>query len=252
MTVEQFQFRAALLDAQAVVPPGLTDGAGDPAGNRFSVYRNNVLVSLTEALTVAFPLLVKLLGARGFAQLAEVYARQNPPRSPLMMHYGATLPAFLETFEPVAHLGYLADCARLDIEMRQSYHAADAPDLNPEVFQQDEAALMQLKLRLKPSTRVLRSRWPLYDIWAFNMTESAAKPRAIAQDVIITRPEFDPAPHLLAPGGADWLEALHAGEEFGAACEKIASTHQAFDLTASLTQAIATHALTEYTTKETP
>lgn len=252
MTVEQTLFRAALLDAGATVPPGLTDGAGAPAGNRFSVYRNNVFVSLSEALTVAFPLLVKLLGAQGFSQLASVYARSNPPQTPLMMHYGADLPAFLEGFEPLAHLGYLADCARLDIEMRQSYHAADAANLDPEIFQQDEAAVMQVKLRLKPSTRVLRSRWPLYDIWAFNMTEGAAKPRAIAQDVIITRPEFDPAPHLLGPGGADWLEALHAGQTLGAACEQMTSSHQNFDLTASLTQAIGTQALTEYTTKEIP
>ncbi|ABG31490.1 DUF2063 domain-containing protein [Roseobacter denitrificans] len=252
MTVEQTQFRAALLDAQAAVPPGLSDGAGAPAGNRFSVYRNNVIVSLSEALTVAFPLLVKLLGAQGFGQLAGIYARQNPPQSPLMMHYGATLPAFLEGFEPLAHLGYLADCARLDIEMRKSYHAAEAANLNPEVFQRDETALMQVQLRLKPSSRVLRSRWPLYDIWAFNMTEGAAKPRAIAQDVIITRPEFDPTPHLLAPGSADWLDALHAGEIFVAACEAAASSFQDFDLTTSLTQAITTQALTEYTTKETP
>ena len=250
MTVEQALFRAALLDANATVPSGLSDGSGAPAGNRFSVYRNNVLVSLTEALTVAFPLLVKLLGPQGFAQLADVYARQNPPQSPLMMHYGATLPAFLEGFAPLAHLGYLADCARFDIEMRKSYHAADAANLDPAVFQQDEAALMQLKLRLKPATRLLRSPWPLYDIWAFNMTEGAPKPRAVAQDVIITRPEFDPAPHLLGPGGADWFEALNTGEPFGDACENAATNHEHFDLMTTLTQAISTQALTEHTTKE--
>ena len=252
MTVEQTLFRDALFDAQMAVPAGLKDAKGAPAGSRFSVYRNNVFVSLKEALTVAFPLLVKLLGDQGFSQLASIYVRQHPPTSPLMMHYGEGLPAFLEGFQPLAHLGYLADCARLDLAMRQSYHACDAPDLSPEVFQQNETALMQLRLQVKPSTRVLRSRWPLYDIWAFNTTNNAPKPRAVAQDLIITRPEYDPAPHALCPGGADWFEAIDAGLRFGEACEKTAALHQDFDLSAALMQALGTQALTEYTTKETP
>lgn len=252
MTIEQALFRDALFDARAAVPEGLQDGKGAPAGARFSVYRNNVFVSLTEALKVAFPLLVKLLGPQGFAQLAGVYVRQHPPASPLMMHYGDGLPAFLECFEPLAHLGYLADCARLDLAMRQSYHARDVPGLNPEVFQQSETALLQVQFDLKPSTRVLRSRWPLHDIWAFNMTEGAPKPRAVAQDLLITRPEFDPVPHVLCPGGADWFEAIDAGLHFGEACEKTTAAHQDFDLSAALMQALGTQALTEYTTKETP
>lgn len=248
MTVSQSDFRAALLDATLPVPAGLLDKNEAPAGARFSVYRNNVVLSLTEALETAFPLVRKLLGAETFARLAGLYVRAHPPCSPLMMFYGEALPDFLAEFEPLKHIGYLPDCARLDLAQRQSYHAADSSAFDPAPLMAADAEAAHITLA--PATRILRSDWPLFDIWRYNMQPDTPKPQPVAQDVLITRPEFDPQVHLLPAGAATWLEALATGQTLGAAVEAATAAHPEFDLTATLGLALGAAAFTDDKTKD--
>jgi hypothetical protein len=249
MTLSQADFRAALLHAGLPVPEGLLDAHDAPAGTRFSVYRNNVVVSLSEALRVAFPLVRKLLGNDTFDRLAGIFLRRHPPETPLMMHYGSAMPGFLRNFEPLQHIGYLADCAALDLALRKSYHAADAAPLEPARLTDPESA-SAAAFALAPSSLILRSAWPLYDIWRFNTEQDAPKPRAIAQDMLISRPAFDPKPHLLPPGAADWLDFLDRGMGLEAAAERVTETTPDFDLERTLTLVLQAQALTEKARKD--
>lgn len=215
----QSAFAAALLDPEAPLPVGVVDPEGRPAPKRFSVYRNNVAGSLTRALEAAFPTMRTLVGDEFFAAMAGVFLRAHPPRSRILMLYGAEMPAFLETFPPVAGLGYLPDVARVDQAMRESYHAGDSVPLNEAEFQrligEDIAAL---RLRLAPSLRLVRSRWPVGSIWAATHA-GGPTPVPQAEDVLILRPEFDPRPHVLPPGGGAFIAAALAGQTLGEAVE---------------------------------
>ena len=231
MAIDQSQLRAALLDPTQAVPTGLTDGAGKPTQKRFDVYRNNVTVALRDALRTGFPVLCKLLGDQRFDQLATLFARAHPPKTPLMMHYGDEMPKFLAEFSPLAHIGYLADVARLELAMRRAYHAADAHPIAPEELRSlAPEQLLTATLTLAPAVQIIASDWPLFDIWQFNMIMGAAKPRAIKQSVLITRLAFDPQPHPLDVAQAAWIMAVHDGATVENAQEAALSIDPEFDL----------------------
>lgn len=214
----QESFRAALLDPALPVPEGLGDGHGGPAGRRFAVYRNNVAVSLTEALESGFPTVLKLIGPTNFRGLAGLYLRAHPPTSPLMMLYGAGFPDFIAGVKQLGHLGYLPDVALLDLALRRAYHAADAAPVTPETLAAvPPEELSDLRLTLAPAVRLVPSRWPIHGIHRFNHSPGAPKPRARGEDVLVTRPEFDPIPRLLPRNGAGFVAALLADKTLSAA-----------------------------------
>lgn len=236
-------FQRGLMDAALPVPDGLTDGMGRPAGQRYAVYRNNIAVSLRDALETGFPAVAKLIGPENFSRAAGIYLRSQPPTTPLMMHYGASFPAFLEGIDALRPIGYLGDVARLDYAMRLSYHAADAPVFDAaRLTGVSEDKLMQARFVLAPATQVLRSNWPVYAIYRFTLTPGSPKPEATAQDVVITRPGFDPVPHLLPADGGAFLEALHAGQSFG---DALNDAPDDFDLSATLTLLLQQGAFTD-------
>lgn len=246
MTLTQKEFTAALLNSDLPVPVGLIDGEGRPAGKRFSVYRNNVAVGLTEALKTAFPVITKLVGDVFFEAMAGVFLRAHPPTSPLIMFYGAAMPDFLSGFEPVAHLGYLPDVARLELAMRHAYHAADQAPVPPGALQDlSPDRLMGARLGFAPAMQLIRSAWPLHGIWRANMIPGAPPAPPHAENTLITRAEFDPTPTLLPLGGATFIAALQSGNTIAAAYSTTTQTTKTFDLAATIGILLAGGAITQ-------
>ena len=122
-------FVEALADPSAP-PPGQTRGReGRPDARRFAVYRNNVAVGLIASVEMRYPVTRRLVGDDFFRGLARAYIAGNKPRSPVLIHWGADFPAFVEAFEPAREIAYLADVARLENAWVEAYHAAEATPL---------------------------------------------------------------------------------------------------------------------------
>lgn len=213
-------FRTALLDPEAPLPPGLTSWNGSDPAQRFAVYRNNVTVSLIEALGAGFPVVRAMVGEAFFRDMARVFLRTCPPRSPMLMGYGAAFPAFLARFEPVEALPYLPDLARLELARRQSFHATDAEPLAPEAFAAlDPEALADLSLKLHPSLIALASPHAIVSLWAAHQGHGAletVEPCA-PEEALILRPHDEVVVLRLPPGGALFFARLAAGQTLGAA-----------------------------------
>lgn len=248
MTVKQSDFTKAIFDAGLSVPVGLVNPDGAPATKRFSVYRNNVAVSLSEALEVTFPVIRTLVGDEFFKAMAGVFLRQHAPSSPVLMYYGAEMPAFLEGFQPVEHLGYLPDVARVELALCRSYHAADTPPIDPQALQQIAPdALTAAGLQLAPSVHLIRSSWPAASLFHANSTPNAPTPVMQAEDVLITRPEFDPQVIALPAGGGAFVNALLIGTPLGEALQAATTSSGDFDFTAVLGLLLSGGAITNIT-----
>ena len=105
----------------------LEAGKASPLG-RLEIYRNNTLISLTEALKANFPVTVRLVDERFFRWVAQDFIRHHPPREPRLALYGAALPAFLATVPACRTVPYVAEVARLEWAICQSLQAEQ---LNP-------------------------------------------------------------------------------------------------------------------------
>ncbi|MBL1437202.1 MAG: putative DNA-binding domain-containing protein [Rhodobacteraceae bacterium] len=232
--MSQIDFAKALLDNERPTPGGLIDPKGRPAGKRFDVYRNNVVLSLSDALSDAYPVVQKLVGDKFFQAMAGVFVRQHPPKSPIISQFAPEFPDFLAAFPPVAKLTYLPDVARLEKARTEAYHALDATPI-------DGAALAALtpeqmseaKLRLHPSLYIISSPFPVFAIWQQNSDAPETAIPKHGQDVLIARPSDMVEMRTLPPGAADFLRALNAGRTLGETiefCEKI----PLFDLTENI------------------
>src|SRR4051812_11879947 len=107
-------FAPALLDPACDVPAVIAGPNGKAATRRFNVYRNNVTVSLIDALAAIYPAVQRLTGADFFRAMARCHVRSNPPTSPLLFDYGHDFPRFIERYDHAQSLPWLADVARIE------------------------------------------------------------------------------------------------------------------------------------------
>ncbi|TVP73580.1 MAG: DUF2063 domain-containing protein [Rhodobacteraceae bacterium] len=208
-------FHAALRAADP--PAGLT--APDPSeiALRFKVYRNNVQASLTRALAAAFPVTEQLVGAEFFAALARVFIATSPPRSPVLLHWGADFAAFLAQFPPVTHLPYLPDVARLEHLRGQATHAADAMPVAPDALRTDTPEA--LRLMLHPSVALFTAPMPAVQIWRAHQPDARRAPLTAGPDhaLVARRPDFRVIIEPLDTDTHAVLTALRQGDTLGTA-----------------------------------
>ncbi len=230
-------FGKALLDAEQPMPAGIVGPDGQPAPKRFNVYRNNVIVSLCEALAQSFPAIERLVGEDYFKALARAFVPDNPPHSPVLLWYGEAFPDFIENFPPLAEYGYLVDVARLEWAWLRAYHAADAEPFDPSALGAIEPDQVgEVMLERHPAAYCIRSKWPVFSLVLANRfaTDRAQEINlGEAESVLITRPAYEVQIQLMRPGSDLFFEALET-KELQDAADSTAAAVPEFALAESL------------------
>lgn len=227
-------FVAALRNPDALPPGQIGKTGGAPSARRFSVYRNNVAVSLIDALAANFPVVAALIGAPAFATLARGYMASHLPETPLLMDYGDRFPGFIAGFEPLAHLDFLTDVARLERAWSIAYNAADLKLTNIDALGAlAPEALGTVRIILHPAVGLVRSAHPIASIWfAHQGCDPGAAlgqlPRT-REDAIVTRPGADVQIRRLPGGAAVFIGQLIAGHPLGEAAQTAADASETFD-----------------------
>ena len=245
----------SLLAVEASCPPGLVAWNGSDPGRRFAIYRNNVMVSLIDALADTCPVTQALVGEAFFRAMAALFARANPPHSPVMAHYGEGLAEFIEGFPAAAGLPYLADVARLELLRVQAYHAGDAEYVPPAALARllsDPQRLAGARFALQPSLRYLVSNHAVVSLWAAHQSEdvdAAVRAVDIAQPecALVVRVGLDVEIHRIATGTAMFVRRLNEGLGLSDAAGRALAADPAFALSDALGLLIGVAAISEIT-----
>lgn len=233
----QAVFARALRDPASPVPRPVRNTEAAPSTRRFNVYRNNMVVSLVDALKAAFPAIHRLVGEDYFNAVARAYIDKHPPSSPVLLRYGRRFGDFLEQFPTASGVPYLGDVARLEWAHIHALHAADAePAAIESLASLPEKVLSSARLELHPSVMHVASRWPVVALWSacVNPDDAGDVDMNTAQTAVVSRPALRVGVHAAPPGGGAFLAALAEGSSLGVAAAQAMEADEAFDLAGQL------------------
>src|ERR1700744_6354355 len=243
-------FARGLTDPTRATPVDVVGPRGKAAIKRYNVYRNNVTVSLINALAATYPAVQRITGVEFFRAMARFHIRATPPESPLLFEYGRDFPAFIETYEYASAMPWLADTARIERAWLDAYHAADAEPLSAGgLVSFPTEDLADLSLVVHPATRIVRSRFSVVTIFATNRDDAPVGriDASVPEDALITRPDLDVVVRHLPAGGAVFLASLIARRPLGEAAALAMDAAPTFDIASSIAGMIEAGAFTAAT-----
>ncbi len=219
--------------ALSVRPDGLSPR------DRLQVYRNNIYVSLCEALEAIFPAVRRLVGEEFFRAAAHRYIRAHPSAEGNLHGFGKGFARFLEGFAPARELVYLPDVARLEWGCHEVFHGAEHPPLElSKLAAVPPADYGRLRFVLHPASRLVGSPYPVLRIWRSNRNDPE-DPGTIdlgagEDHLLVARRDLEVTIERLSKEEFELLRLLDRGAPLESAYEKASVHAPGFDLAACL------------------
>lgn len=225
-------------------------GNGLDAARRLQVYRNNMRISLTEALRAVYPVTERLVGEEFFAASAWSYIQVHPSHSGNIQDYGSAFPRFLAGYGPASSLPYLSDVAALEWRRLETALAAPHTPLDVAALAKVPAELQpDLHFRHQPAARAFCSPYPVLSIWEYCQADAPETGLDIdrpGECVLFARPQLDVYMRRLTRGEYAFLHHLCRGRTFEEACVEALGAEPAFDVARTFTALVQEQILTEF------
>lgn len=145
---------------------------------RLNIHINTYRETLGAAIRNRFPVVEVFVGEEFLVKLAQAYVLKSPPRSASLRDCLYEFPAFIRTFEPVAHIPYLADLAALEFLVQEVQERAPGPVLS------ETAANARLQsaraLTLAEHVSAIESDYPIISFWMVG--QGQLQPEAVHQN----------------------------------------------------------------------
>jgi hypothetical protein len=223
LTRVQVDFQQYLLRGDTGIEQHVIGTERVSIATRLEIYGGGYGARLTEALEANFPVLAQLLGEREFAEMAAAYIRSHDSTFASIRYYGGTLAEFLVQDPAYAEIPVLAELARWEWVMTETFDAADAPTLDASALAgvaPEEWA--ELRFEWHSSIRRLSLGWNVPQIWNA-LTRQTPPPEsrlaAEAEQWLLWRKDLEIFFRSLPPPEAAALDAARAGSSFGELCE---------------------------------
>jgi hypothetical protein len=204
------------------------------AKDRLSVYNNNLLTGLSDVLAKTFPITKKLVGEDFFHSMVLSYIPNHLPKQACLHEYGNSLPDFIKRYKHARSLPYLGDVAKMEWAWNEAYYAPDEKPLNTALLKDiDDEKLGDLGFSFISSAKLIKSKYPLFEIREFCMTTPADGELDINQNgsnLLIVRPSL--TVHTIKIEDAEYrlLKLLYEGNTINNAAALTLSNHPDYDI----------------------
>ncbi len=186
---------------------------------RWHVYAHGHRRRIVDLMRQEYPAVLRVLGREAFDAVAGRYLAARPPAGPGTGDSGDGLGDFLATHPLSRGLPFLADLARLERAVSEAFVAGDAEPFRwADLARLGRDAALAARLALVPGARVIRSPWPVLDIWESRFLppeEVAVELEGRPAVVLVRRQGFRVRATRLEPDVAELAEALAAPSASG-------------------------------------
>src|SRR5262250_2849902 len=157
LATNQETLAVVLFDPLACVPAAIADV---DLRTRPDLHHAGIGAFLIRALAARYPVVRRLIGDDSFLSTARRFVAMQPPRLPIVQHFGETFPQYLRSLGEAASFEYVADVAELEAARARAHHSADACPLDARVLLLS-ALFIEYGLVLHPSVELVTARFPI-------------------------------------------------------------------------------------------